>query len=316
MPNTVELSEDKWVMGSSGEKHGDLPSSEEFKSTHHKVSPRQKTVPFTIEEDLSVETNEKSLKGEKQEECESDESEESSSSSSDTCQDNSIIIEEPHITLPSLPTLSEGAALPQASQSNPHPKQGGKKWSECCPYVEGLVSTLSIEGFAEYIASIIRVILTPCKKIVKFTGKRLPEPPMYLRDWILRLLEKSQIPRPVAIFGTILILRIHRRGFDITRNNAYRMILTAFDVASKQCSDQPPSLAMWSNASSYFGKATISMFETEFLCIIQWETFIKEDEWYNFVYDTLSLHPKAKNIPDSIPKAWADKIWKERDKKK
>ncbi|GKT28544.1 Cyclin PHO80-like protein [Aduncisulcus paluster] len=164
------------------------------------------------------------------------------------------------------------------------------------------LESLSSIGYAEYIASILRSLLTSSK----IPPSSSPCPKVHLRDWIAEIMRISKIPRQVYIIACILLLRgVSTSCFRLHRGNIHKYTLTAIMIASKYLDDITYRNKDWAIIGmKYYTATQVSLFELEFLEKMKWQVFTSRAEFFDIIDATLKHDSAIPEHPAPLKSNW------------
>ena len=130
------------------------------------------------------------------------------------------------------------------------------------------------------------------KKIKLFMLKKIPS--ITIKDYLLRLVRYSKINGSTLIFILIYIDRLCLKNkFKITFLNIYKFILTALVIAVKYNEDEFYSSEFYAKLGG-ISKAEMNIMEYEFITMIHFNLFIKEELFFKY-HDLLLNEEKDSN---------------------
>ena len=118
------------------------------------------------------------------------------------------------------------------------------------------------------------------KKIKKFMLKKIPS--ISINDYLIRLSKYSKLCESTLIFILIYIDRLcHEHNFKINNYNIYKLLLASMVIAIKFNEDDYYYSEYYAQLGG-ISKLEMNTLEYEFLTMINFNLYIKEDLYYQY----------------------------------
>eukprot|EP00768_Dysnectes_brevis_P001434 gnl/Dysnectes_brevis/1364_a1533_1749.p1 GENE.gnl/Dysnectes_brevis/1364_a1533_1749~~gnl/Dysnectes_brevis/1364_a1533_1749.p1 ORF type:complete len:202 (+),score=81.91 gnl/Dysnectes_brevis/1364_a1533_1749:1243-1848(+) len=162
-------------------------------------------------------------------------------------------------------------------------------------------------SFAEYVASVLRTMLTVTQNPPQHQPAFGAEPRSSIRDWVCHILTRADCPRQCLVAALIILHRmcVEQPHLTITRQNCFRLFLTAVMISSKLLEDHTYTNVDWAVIGrSHYTPASLTRMEVEMLNLLQFRVHVPRSQFLAFVRATYARDPQEPRLPKPVSPEW------------